>query len=294
MVSSRLSWECGSLLPRFSTPDAARRPRLSRTPQVASRKPIPACPPQPRRMERKSLRIWIDLHLGAGILEAEVSGLILSSYPDVRSRLFGFEPRLERSMQTTKIVLVGVGALLCSLPPVAHGEIVTFGVEGTVHTVIDSNGWIEFAQVGDRLYYSITFDSEGPPSSAGWSFSIDAISASLQVGETKPIIMSSRISVIGPSALFQMSTGVNVDGHQGGASFALNQYTAGQFSLGRLPTEPYPLSDFENATFVIGFEGPYPTSGIIGEIDRFYLIPEPTTFVLLTLGGFMAGLGRRR
>lgn len=177
-----------------------------------------------------------------------------------------------------------VFALTAAMPGLAWGEILTYAMEGTVRNVRDPVGWLSFAQLEDRVSFAISFNSDTPHlnNSGSWHQWFDGISGAGKVGDALFTAPHPGFVVQGPTDFFRMSSTLEINGIQGDAEFGLTGYTGGQLSHLHLLTEPYLLGDFSGKAFRFGFIGPmlpgesYPTYlTISGDIDSFYVVPEP-------------------
>jgi hypothetical protein len=190
------------------------------------------------------------------------------------------------------LIATGAALLALALPVIARAEVLTWVMEGTVQNVVESPvGWSPLGQEGDRVSYSITFDSETLPQHQ----SFQAISASAHIGSQLLSVSNPMFGFLAqPPEAFVAIGQVAIGNITGSVDFELHHYLAGVLDSNHLPPQPYSLSDFESATFNIGLYGVYPQQKwLSGTIDAFYAIPEPSS-LLLGLAMFTCASRRRR
>ncbi len=185
------------------------------------------------------------------------------------------------------------GALVCGMVGVAHGEIRTFAMEGTVSYISDPLGMLDWVDVGsDRLVYTFSFDSDAVDADNSPSVGVyDGLSASLQVGSTPITVSAPRIIIQHPVDLFRMQSHLIFGSYQGDAFLTLADQTDNNaLTDAVLPIVPYDLGPWQLKYFGIGIYVPQPgypdtlTIGFGGDIESFYVIPEPTSLTLLFPG----------
>lgn len=182
-----------------------------------------------------------------------------------------------------------------SLARASQAAVLTFVMEGVVTGVgSDPPGLPNYAQIGERVKYTFTFDTAAPnlypPNTAGY---YHAVSSSLLVGGrpfgcgAPTMLVAARTFEVGFSVDPPDSTITSGSGY-----FRLSNHGYEQVIWDYSPPfAPYSLSLFRGPSgFKINLVAPplpgtyYTAIYFGGVIDTFYAIPEPASLVLLVVG----------
>lgn len=198
--------------------------------------------------------------------------------------------------ENRKTLLLALGFLLLGPPLAAQGEIVTWAMEGTIQSVTDPLGLIGFAQVEEHVLYTFTFDRDTPdtnPTTTSATYLGSA--ATFAVGTTSfpaaaPQIDIQRHPSFHANDLFNVSSGLQVEGMPGSVYFRLRDPLGTALTDTALPPQPCPLASFAGAGFSASVSGP-PSPGnpsgtllsFTGSVDAFYAMPEPCSLMLFAM-----------
>jgi len=199
--------------------------------------------------------------------------------------------------------LAAVGFL--SAAPSVFAAPVTWAMEGTIQVVDDPLGLIGFAQVGERVQYTFTFDSDTPDTNPTDTLATYLGTAStFRVGTTwleagVPQIDIQRHPTVHVNDMFDVFSWFQYDGMGGSVYFRLLDPLGTVLPGTELPAEPYPLAGFAGASFNCTIVVPYSPSNptttdlvFYGTIDSFYVVPEPGSFLLLALACLIINVRR--
>ncbi len=204
-------------------------------------------------------------------------------------------------MKTRRFAL-SVLCLLGITPVSGSAAILTFTFEGHITGKRDPLGLLNFADVGDDVVYTFSFDSEAVPNSyTATSASYRGMSAALLAHQTSFISQRPSIWIQHPLDLFDVSSvfevtlpGLQPQGYV--YSRLSDQSESNALTSVDLPAVPYDLTPFSHRTFSLAFTMPIPggSSEILslsGQVDRF--TPEPNTLVLM-MSAILLSRGPRR
>jgi hypothetical protein len=174
--------------------------------------------------------------------------------------------------------------------PAARAEVRTFAMEGSVSYKDDPLNMLKWVNVGDRMVYTFSFDSEAPdtsPLTSGAEYG--GLWATLGVGDTQLAVDAPDILIGHPSDIFRLHSLFQFGPYNGDAFLTLADQGAISDALTdvSLPSVPYDLAPWALKYFDIGIYVPqtgYPpilSLGFFGDIDSFHIVPEPATLVLL-------------
>lgn len=194
----------------------------------------------------------------------------------------------------TRARLLVLGLLIC-WPAASQGEVLTFAFEGNVTNVNDPIGILDFVQPGDRFVYTFSFNTDAPniypyphPSAAAY----EGISSSLSVADFcfasgTPFML---IADLPQSDSFEVQSGIEWDHPQllpGNRAVSVRLTWGDVFDSPSLPHYPYDLALFTYAGFYVQFTAPGGSTGVLfgfgGDVDSMYIVPEPSTAMLLVL-----------
>ncbi len=203
--------------------------------------------------------------------------------------------------------LLMMGLLIC-WPAVSQGAVLTFGFEGSVdHIGYDPLAPVDI-QVGDKLVYEYTFDTN-PPYVGGGIYG--AIGASITVGDDRfPVVPPSTgepavqlLPSISNPGLLTVWSSVEFDVPNASRSGNVAVMLTGVLRPGNESPPWWPLlsppdlsADFTSAmwsAYIFGQEYNDPPYGLSGTVTRSYVVPEPITAVLVAFAG-IAFAGKRR
>lgn len=189
--------------------------------------------------------------------------------------------------------------VLTALSPArdSQADILTFVMEGVVTGVgSDPPGLPNYAQIGERVKYTFTFDTAAPnlypPSTGGY---YQAISSSLLVGGRPFACGAPAMLIVADTFGLDFSIDAPDSTITGGSgAFRLTNQGYGQVIWDYSPPlAPYNLSLFRSLATGFGVNlfapplpgWPYRTLHYFGgEIDSFYAIPEPVSLGFIVLG----------
>jgi len=208
------------------------------------------------------------------------------------------------------IVLIAVAAVFCALP--ANGALITIEIEAVVHDVHDSDNYLEGkVNVGDSITGIYTYDTDTPDMDWLWGSESDAVARyhyfnppygiSLSVGEldfmTDPAntnflieIVNDRTSIDAYSVISYNNLPFLNGTKPNNISWNLRDYSENAILSTELPTAAPVLDDW--GVNRLNISGGPRTGGFTIEGHVISAIPEPTTIVLLGLGGLV--LRKRR
>ncbi len=198
---------------------------------------------------------------------------------------------------------------LIGLASSAQAAMLTANYTGTV-TFVPTELSSEFS-VGDTITGTYTFESTTPAragstmefavfdalTSASYTVgSYTATSAATQEIQVDDVLNADRYGVV--SRASDGLTGADVNGLSlFFASFRLDDSTGTVFNNALILPTSIDLNDFDSTGFFLSFgptqAGGFPT--LSGTIESFSIVPEPSTFVLASLGGLgLVAFGIRR
>jgi hypothetical protein len=198
----------------------------------------------------------------------------------------------------TKFLLLCVAAAALT-GPVSRAEVRTFAMEGMVSYKNDPLNMIDWVDFGDRMVYTFSFDSETPDLNPLTSVAeYEGLSATLRVADTSIAVTPPRILIGNTLDIFRLHSDLTLNSSFGDAFLTLSdQADRNALTDTSLPTVPYDLAPWELKHFDFGIDIPqsgYPpvvTLTFGGNIDAFYIVPEPVSMALLLLGSPLVGRG---
>ena len=191
----------------------------------------------------------------------------------------------------TRRFLMVLGGFLLIAPPAARAAVLTFAMEGPITFKDDPVGLLDFAEVGDRVVYTFSFDTDAPDTHGAPTLAVyDGIASSVLVGD-RQLSSGQPLISIQEHDLFQVFSDVAMPEGVSRIAFTLHDRDLVAILTKALPEEPYGLEPFEDKEFDFVLDmPPVPPDTIFtrfefyGDIDRFYIVPEPATAVLVCLG----------
>lgn len=195
-------------------------------------------------------------------------------------------------LKTNGRILVAAAILLLTLPVASPANMLTWAMDGTIQQVSDSLG-IGFAQVGSHVVYTFTFDSDTPNTYLGTN-------GATYIGDSSALAVDTTLISGGPprmeigrhptfhdNDMFQVVSPIESESIHGAFFFRLMDRLGTGLTDTSLPSQPYDLTQFTDTYFsatVSGYNAPYGTLlTFSGNINSFYVVPEPASFVLLAL-----------
>ncbi len=198
------------------------------------------------------------------------------------------------------------GAIACGVTSISQGAILTFGFEGDVTNIHDPVGVLDFVEPGQRFVYTFSFDTDTPniyPEPNPNAGSYMGIPGSLTVGGFPFTTGDTFINIANSpgSDTFEVASSIQWDRPEllpSGHGVSVDLVWGNAFDSPALPQASYELCLFTYKWFQVLFQIPGGSTGealyITGEIHSMYLVPEPTTAILLALSGIKVAGKRRR
>lgn len=187
-------------------------------------------------------------------------------------------------------------AALVALAANAHavGEVRTWVMEGPVTYITNPAGVLDSVNLGDRMKYTFTFDSDvqyfdpAIPIARGYG----GIAADLQIGSWEIPCEVPSLGVQHPPDWFRVSSDVPLDFGYDRNNYVFAVLLGGTLDSTFLPDEPYDISLFPGTYIQLNIYSPpispyppYTFSSVSANVDRFYSIPEPSSMLFLLVGG---------
>jgi hypothetical protein len=195
---------------------------------------------------------------------------------------------------------------LVGSPFPASAAAITFGFSGTVGSIVEGGSGTAPALIGQAFSGTFTFESTTLDSDSDpiYGLYLGALSAfSYEIGSNSYLLLGSgsppfnQIEVAGGYAFYNailegpdVLQGSSV--HNAGISLALSYLTTQPFGQ-LLGSTPPPLPAYGNALSLVINETPSDGFSITGELNSLYLVPEPSTAMLLAGGLICLALRRR-